>query len=328
MGLNGKSVLMFCPEFFGYREQIVNQMGLEGCFVDCYDERPASDFLTKALLRMNSPLIRSRVKKYYAGIITKNRDKHYDYVFVIKGEAVDSEIIGMLRNVYSDAVFVLYLWDSVRNVPGGQRKLGLYDRVLTFDPDDARKYDIPFRPLFYGSGFERAQDEDTYAYDICFVGTAHSVRPRIVKEIERSCAQNGLRFYSYLYLPHVLVYVYNRLTNRDYRRVSRGDIHFEPLPRHEVQDIYRSSRCILDIEHPGQQGITSRPLEMLKMQKKIITTNQKIADYDFYCEDNFLIIDPDHPSLDTEKLNREYVPVSRELLDKYSVKGFLDSVLY
>lgn len=328
MGLNGKRVLIFCPDFFGYREQIVQQLQQNQCHVDLYDERPSTDSVTKVLLRLNCPLIRPKVHRYFERIIENHRDERYDYVFVIKGEAVDSKVVSMLRRAYPNAVFVLYLWDSVANIPDCEKKIGLYDRVLTFDPDDSQKYGLPFRPLFYGSGFESAAENAEFEYDVCFIGTAHSIRPRIVAQIAQSCQRAGLRFYSYLYLPHVLVYYHNKLVLSDYKYLDRSQIHFTPLSREQMQRIYRSSRCILDVEHPKQQGITTRPLEMLKMQKKVITTNRQIVDYDFYNSANFSIIDTANPEVDTDFLQQDFVPASQQLLDKYSVQGFLDAVLY
>lgn len=324
--LKNKSVLMFCVEFFGYREQMLEGLKRLGCHVDMYDERPNNHFLTKTMIRYNVGLIRPSLRSYYRQIIEQNKDKDYDYVYVVKGEGVNEEIIAMLRAAYPRAKFILYLWDAVRNIPDCANRMGHYDRVLTFDPVDAKDYDLPFRSLFFGSDFPEAEEREDYTYDICFIGTAHSVRPRIVKQLEAYCRKEGLRMFSYLYSPHILVYMLNRLTNPDYRWVRKKDISFAPMGREQMQQLYRCSRCILDVEHPKQNGVTTRPLEMLKMQKKIITTNSQIAQFDFYRPENFFVIDRENPKLDKSFIEGKYMPVDEKTLYRYSVEGFLEEV--
>lgn len=318
---------MFYPEYFGYGEQIVDAMRLEGYEVDNYDERPSNGFVGKALVRLGIGLYRPFQLRRIKRIIEEHPGKQYDYVFVIKGEAINEEVIALLRQAYPKARFILYLWDAVSNFRNGKRMIGQYDRVLTFDPVDAQKYQILFRPMFYGPGFEEeAGGEQDYDYDIAFIGTAHSIRPRIVKQVRTFCEENNLRFFSFLYSPHTLVDLFNRVRNPDYRWAKRSEIHFQPMEHDEMQRIYRRSRCILDVEHPGQQGITTRPLEMLRMQKKIITTNQLISGYDFFRSENYLVINPDAPKIDIAFLESSFVPVSKALLDQYSVQGFIRDV--
>ena len=57
---------------------------------------------------------------------------------------------------------------------------------------------------------QQAFPED-FDYDVAFIGTAHSSRPRIVKTLTAQCKQRGRKFYSYLFTPHYLVYFYNKL---------------------------------------------------------------------------------------------------------------------
>lgn len=324
--LQGKSVLMFCVEFFGYREQMAEGLKRMGCNVDMYDERPNNSVLLKTMIRYDVGVIHPVLRQYYQQIIRNNREKKYDYIFVVKGEAINREILQLLRNAYPNAKFVLYLWDSVQNIPDCANRMKCYDRVLTFDPVDAHEYGLIFRSLFFGSDFPMGDPEGEYEYDLCFIGTAHSIRPRVIKQMEACCAKADLRFYYYLYSPHILVYLFNRLTNPNYRWIRRSDIHFKPLTRSQMQHIYKQSRCVLDVEHPKQNGITTRPLEMLQMRKKIITTNRQISQFDFYKPENFYWIDQDEPGIDRNFVYTEYVPVEKEILHRYSVEGFLEEV--
>ena len=325
--LKNKNILMICADFFDYRKQIVQGLEAAGCHVDLYDERPSSSFLTKALIRCGSRLIHPALRRYYAQIIADNRQKVYDYVFVVKGEALTGESVAMLRTAYPTAQFVLYMWDSIKNTPGSRERIRLFDKALTFDPTDAEKMQIPFRPMFYGQEVSALPPEGgAYDYDISFVGTAHSVRPHTVKAVEAFCKKENLRFFYYLYSPHPLVYYMNRLLNPFYKTIHKSDIHFTPISGRELLRVYRQSRCVLDIEHPDQCGTTTRPLEMLKMQKKVITTSRFIDRYDFYHPQNILVIGKNAENLNREFIFSDYIPLSDEIADHYSMTAFLRDI--
>ncbi|MBR2040348.1 MAG: hypothetical protein IJ948_03085 [Clostridia bacterium] len=318
-----KNILIFCPAFFGYQNRIAQAFKDEGYSVDLYDERPNNGFVCKTLLRLNFKPYKSVVQKYIKKVIEQNRDKQYDYVLVVKSEAFGEKELELLRNAYTNAEFILYLWDSVVNVPDGEKKISLYDKVFTFDPNDAEKYNIPFLPIPYGKEYSEVKQSGSYEYDVAFIGTAHSVRPRVIKTIKKQCDEMGKKCFYYFYSPHILVYLLNKLINKDYKYISLKEVNFKGLTSKEVCEVYASSRCVLDIEHPKQKGTTTRPVEMLPMKKKIITTNTHVKDFDFYSENNFLIIDRDNPQINEEFFESPYIEASKEVVEKYSPKTFV-----
>lgn len=324
-----KRILMFCPKVFGYDIRIAEALRSQGYTVDLYDERCSNGFVGKSCIRLNIKLYYPVIRRYIAGIIQQNRDKQYDYVFVVKSEGLTPEAIGMLRQTYPQAKFILYFWDSLANFRDWKRRMPLYDRVLTFDPADAKQYNIPFLPIPYGTEYLQGDSEapEAYSYDVVFIGTAHSVRPRVVKQLAAACEQKGRRCFTYFYSPHILVYWFNKLTNPDYRWITRKEIHFTPLPAEKTLQLYRESRCVMDIEHPKQHGTTTRPVEMLAMKKKIITTNTAVKDYLFYNENNFCLIDRDNPKIDDAFFETPYIPASKEILRQYSPEAFVKALL-
>ena len=128
-------------------------------------------------------------------------------------------------------------------------------------------------------------------------------------------------------LTHILVYLFNKLTNPDYRWITLKDIHFKSLSSEEVCQIYNVSRCVLDIEHPKQSGATTRPIEMLPMKKKIITTNQHVKEFLFYNDNNFCVIDRDRPKLEDAFFHLPFLPVDEQLIQVYSPKAFACGLL-
>lgn len=324
-----KRILMFCPRFFGYDARIAEALRAAGHSVDLFDERCSDGFVGKSCIRFNVKAYYPVIRRYIKGVIDENRDKQYDCVLVVKGEGITPQAIALLRQAYPGAKFILYLWDSVDNIRDCERRMPLYDRVLTFDPVDARRFNIPFLPIPYGRQYARdsGEEPENYRYDLAFVGTAHSIRPRVVKQVAEECEKNGRTCFTYFYSPHVLVYLFNKLTNPDYRWITRREVHFTPLPEERLLEIYRESRCVLDIEHPGQHGATTRPVEMLPMRKKIITTNTELRDFPFFNENNFCIIDRDDPKIRDSFFEKPYVPTDDEIMRRYSPEAFARAII-
>lgn len=327
MTLENKRVLMFCEDFFGYREQMAGRLRKMGAQVDLYDERPSNGTAAKIALRLGLGIYRRAVRRYYRGILEECGGGIYDYVFVVKGEVVDKEVVEALRERLPEAEFILYLWDAVANIPDGEKKLPLYDRVYTFDPVDARDFGLRFRPLYFGKEYgQPAEEPAAYRYDMAFIGTAHSIRPRVVRELERSLQEQGRSCFSFLFLPHPLVYFHHKLRNPAYRGVRKADIHFRPLDGSVVREIYQTSRCVLDVEHPDQRGLTARTIELLGMGKKIVTTNQWISQYDFYNANNICVIDREHPAVDESFFGQAYEKIPDAVLAHYTLSAFIGEI--
>lgn len=327
MASKQKSVLILCPSFFGYENRIAEAFRDEGFEVSLYDERPNTGLICKTALRYNLKFYKPVIRNYIKEIIELNKDKQFAYILVVKGEAIAEKEMAMLHAAYPEAKTILYFWDSVANTCDGEKKITLYDRVLTFDQNDAAKYNLTFLPLPYGKEYIRADESAEIEYDVAFIGTAHSARPRIVKQIKEQCDKMGRKCFIYFYSPHILVFLLNKLFNKDFRYISFKEVNFKSFSTEEVCSIYNVSRCVLDIEHPKQQGTTTRPIEMLPMKKKIITTNPYVKNFDFYNQNNFFIIDRDAPQIDESFIESEYLPIKKEILSQYSPKRFVEELL-
>ena len=74
-------------------------------------------------------------------------------------------------------------------------------------------------------------------------------------------------------------------------------------------------------------GLTMRTIELLGLQKKIITTNIDIVNYDFYNPVNILIIDRDSPKINKEFFTTPFTPIPQEIVSKYIISNWLKRML-
>jgi hypothetical protein len=88
----------------------------------------------------------------------------------------------------------------------------------------------------------------------------------------------------------------------------------------------KRSRVILDIQHPAQEGLTMRTIEMIGAGKKLLTTNREVISYDFYDSHNMQYIDRNNPVIDKSFFKTDYRTIDSRIYDKYSIRGWLREV--
>lgn len=325
--LSGKRILYISPRFFGYEDEIEHVLTNDfGAYVDFYDDRPSNDFWTKVFIRLKlKSLLKRKIDSYYKSIFDAIKEKIYDYIFVISPETLSQKELIVIRNLQPHAQFILYMWDSFKN-KNSFELLPLFHKVLSFDSQDAQKYNLIFHPLFYSGIYSGGHPSSHTPYDLCSIATAHSDRYVLVQKIKHELNSINLRLFSFMYLPSQMMYWVRKLFLKKYHYGNMSDFSFTPMSSQEIVSIMAQAQVILDINHPAQYGLTMRTFEALGLQKKIITTNKNIKDYDFYTEENILIIDRDSPKINVEFFKTPYVPLPQKVYEKYSLKNWIQFV--
>lgn len=306
-------------------QHICDQLGMK---VDQIADKPNDKAFGKIAGRLHLKVYEKVQDEYYHREIS-NLKHDYDYILVIRGEYTTKNALKELKNRFGRAKLVLYMWDSIQNNHHIEEKWPLFDRVYTFDRKDYLQYldKIGFIPLFYCEEYVKEAFFDNYEYDLAFIGTAHGDRPKIIKAIKQECENKGLKIFCYLYCPHILVFYYNKIFNRDYKRITRSDLNFKMLPQKTIYEIYSKSKCIVDIEIKTQTGLTMRTMDVLGLKRKLITTNTDIINYDFYNTNNIMILDREKAELNEEFLKKPYEELNEKVYNKYSMKNWLIQLL-
>jgi hypothetical protein len=322
---DGKKILFIGPRTFGYEREITARLEQLGATVEYYDDRPSAKATIKAAIRLFPQLVRRQIRSYFDAIL-ENVQNDFDFVFIIKLECMPLDILEKLRQKLVRACFIYYSWDSVRNNPNFMGAAKYFDRLFTFDTEDARADScLKLRPLFFLNEY-RDLPPSPAQYDLCFVGTVHSDRFALIKKVKKLLESGGVRTKFYMFVPHKLIYWVNRVFSRGFWGSKPSDFAFEPLKKGDLLQMIAQSRAILDIQHPGQTGLTMRTIEMLGARKKLITTNPLVSSYDFFRPENILVIDRNNPVIDTGFLDVSYVNLPVDLYERYSLDGWIREV--
>jgi len=321
--VSGKSILFFSPKFFNYEKEIKLAMEKLGATVVWADDRPSNSFTAKVLIRLNKNILKKMIQRYYDRVIGSFKGKQFDYVLFISPESLNRGILKKMKDEFKSSKFILYMWDSFENKQSVEL-LDLFDSVLTFDSNDAKNYNIKLRPLFYIDTYKEKKSTKPL-YDLLFIGTAHSDRYDFVQHKIKPFF-DGMNIKLYFFLSSRRLFWLKKLFDKDFRSIQFKDISFKPLSHLDNFDFINKSKIILDINHPRQVGLTMRTIETLGAQRKLITTNANVINYDFYNEDNILVIDRKKPRIDRSFMARPFKPSIDVVLTKYSIWGWIFDV--
>lgn len=265
--LRGKKILLFSP--YGctkhYGEAIKEELETRGAFVDGYDERPSQNPITKIIIRLFKKRIPQLFDKYIKSIIRHNIDKDYDFILICRGEAFTPLTIKSLRKAYPNAKVLLYLWDVMHDCAMDD-VLSSCDKVMSFDPEDAKKHRIGFRPTFYVNDYLKVKETTEYKYDIEFICTLYHPRQYAIKKLKQTLESQQIRLFLYLYVPGFIMYVHEYLFHFPFYPFRK--IHINPLSISETLKVLGKTRCILDINPPYQVSLSTRAHEAIASKRK------------------------------------------------------------
>lgn len=327
-----RKILLIAPVFFNYYKEMIKELELMGYEVDYICDAPSNSNISKAIGRINKNLIKGTTKKYFDGkVIPTIQGKKYNDVLIVGGMtfAFTPDMVARIKELNPQARFVMYQWDSEKNLPYSTGIHPYMDQLYSFDLNDCKQMSkYTFLPLFYTRIYEKIGKENVegYKYDCSYIGTAHPQKYKDVNEMSSALKDIMPRQYIYHYMPSKLKYYYHKLLAPEFKNAKMNDFKTEKVPSNEVMNIFKASKCILDAPQAGQTGLTIRTIECLGAKRKMITTNKDIKKYDFYNESNILVFEG---SIDKNRefFTAPYAEVSDDIYKKYSLREWLSFML-
>lgn len=304
--------------FYDYEHSIATRLRERGATLVAFQDQPPE--LQSGVRRRFQRDPEAVLARYEQQILVAAQAQAFHQVLVIKAVGLRLSFLKTLRERLHDSEFILYQWDSLARLEGIEVRLPFFDRVLTFDRRDAQvRPEMTFRPLFFrdvppSTGAEQPD------IDVAFVGWLHSDRLKLVRRMQAEAKVLGLTTFVYLYTGW-LTWL-KLLLRGEVRDVYPRSLTYEQLLRFS-----RRTRCIYDLPHALQAGLTMRTIETLAIHKKLLTTAQDVVHYDFYNPDNVRVVRLPETGLDRDFIMSTPTPIDPAILRRYSLDAWLDDVL-
>ncbi len=263
-----------------------NQPGI--CLVN-YPLDNRSIFLRTLFAIHNSRAINSVVKipfkelwyKYY---FTNQFENNKPICFIVSGRYISIEYIRFLKQTYPKCRIVKLYRDIKRvsreTLPEFTDEIcnELFDLQMSEDFEEAAENGYIYFHEFE-SKIEIAHADKYPLYDIFFAGAGKDRLP-VLMDIYNTCRLNGLNCRYYL----IRVPKENRIP---YEGITYAD---KQMPYTEMLYNTVNSRCVLEINRQGGYSYTSRFLEAVMYNKKLITNNPYVKNSPMYNEKYIRII--------------------------------------
>lgn len=262
-------ILLICPLFYDYHQQIIDALQKRGHKVVFFPERPPR--LLYSVAKRLGRWTRNIVYGAYKTRILREASKAtFDLALMIRCEIFTQADILNFRSRMPDTAFIMHQWDSDA-VSGYGALIPYFDYVTTFDLVDAALFKIDYVPLFFSNDYlaPAGQKKDL---DLCFVASYQEHRYNKSREVISEVEKRGGKYRSHLYIQFI-DYLKLWLSGR---QPGWGHVTFQKLSRKDVAALFRRSRFVLDIENKKQTGLTIRTFEALASRSGLISTNPSV----------------------------------------------------
>lgn len=316
-------MVVICPSFFGYRDRIIGAFERNGFDVIGFDDRPANDALTKGIIRLAPSLIKTRITNHYESILKQARSFEPKYILFVNPESFRPELFTEFKSIGSRPDLILYAWDSIANKPRILSSLAHFSYASTFDPRDAIRYGLHFRPLFFSTRPPCSPPE----YSLAFWGTAHSDRYAVFKKVAKASATaSHLPVFSHLYVQNYASFYFRQFLHSHSANVPLKALTTSSLGYDDILALMSRSCAVLDVQHPEQVGLTMRSIETIGTQANLLTTNADVTRYSFYDDRTVAFLNREAPA-PPGRLVRRRGDAERANLQDYSIDTWARDLL-
>ena len=314
--LEGKSIVFHMPHYFNIYEIFpynIELLGMRLIHIGhpsfYYKEKKYKiiNFFRKFFLRDKQ--YKNQLRKqfdidYFRECVKDISPKSIDYVLIIRPDIVPEEKLNEMISLGKKTI--AYQWDGLDRYPDVFNCIPKFDVFYVFDPADYQKYKsiYPNLKLTHNFFFE---DEDTISTievkeSVFYRGGYYADRMEDILLLER------------------LLSSYNIPTD-----IQISFFKGEKIPKIENEKITFFQGQI-DFNYyfkKVKKGLSLRFFESLKYEKKLITNNTSVVDYDFYNPNNIFILHKDSLE-DLEKfIHSDYEKLPTEIVESYSFKAWL-----
>jgi len=262
----------------------------------------------------NEDLLLSKLDKF--------PENYFDNSFFIRADFYSEKV---LKKVTTISKFNFsYHWDGLDRFPEIISRIKYFNHFYVYEKNDLTKYHSKYNNLLLTNSFyfnhEIKNSIETQETDIFFLGACKKSRMNDIVSYYNKFIKLNIKTSIHLFYEDL------DLKNK-YSNI--GFTFFDtPLDYYQTLSMVKSCKVILDIlikEDYSHSGLSLRFFESIKYEKKIITDNKSILDYDFYNPQNIFIIGLDDETTLNAFVTSPYLQLSKKITEKYNFVNWFNS---
>lgn len=264
------------------------------------------------------------IKKYFSEELTEKLSQYHansvDFILIIRPDKIDISTLKRIKTIGKKIVG--YQWDGLHRFPEVFQTIEYFDRFFVFDKDDYQKYKNQYSNLMLC---------DNFYFD--YPSTEIKIKNNR-KKIYYIGSYIKSRFDSIVYFIDILsqyeVDLNIILWGKNNSNIRNKNIIFtrDRISMYDNLKSVQKSDIILDFKAKEHNGLSFRFFEAIKYEKKIITDNTNVMDYDFYNPTNIFVMGKDDIKTIENFLQMPYQKINQEIVQKYSFSAFLKKCFF
>ena len=238
-----------------------------------------------------------------------------DYTLIIRPDVFPIDFIRKLRT--KTKKLIAYQWDGLDCFPNVYKCIGLFDRFFVFNGSDLGVPSVlPITNYYLGFCEKYMCFDSDLQSDVFYTGTYSRHRIPDLGRLIHDFRLLGCN-------------VRCHLNDKKKRFLKKYDLWTtnETLGYDENMRYAYNTKIIIDLVKPSHVGLSFRFFEAIRFEKKMITNNRKVAEYDFYHPNNILIWNNNDIQDLKEFIDKPYEPIPQEIKEKYSFQNWLHYAL-
>lgn len=314
-----KKLLFIAPGYYGFNEVVFDGLkkysGYDVTHINSTAPYQYKNFLERVYNFFLKVFFKKNLKNIKRGEHIQRiiNSQQYDIVLVNRPDVLSDIDLhcAFQRSKKSIALF----WDSIQKIPSQKECINKFDICYSFDSEDCKNYNLNYITNFYFAEYEKKEIK----YNIGYLATYD-------KRIKETVI-----LFNYFNKKNISakarIFTYKSIPIKEEMPTSIEVIH-KIIPFSESYKYYLDCKIILDLAHPHQRGLSFRPYEAIGLNKKIITTNKDIVNYDFYDPNNILVVnDIKNFSIPESFINSEYQQPEEWIKEKYYIKNWIKNII-
>lgn len=310
-----KKIAIIATHSFGYIDFLVNKLksyeNVDFVYVNI-DSIPFS--YKNKLSRVKNAVLKLLS---FSGLKEKNRtdfikktlsgNRKFDQILVIRPDKLEKEALVFLRE--NSIKMTSFFFDGIENFVDQKKTLSFFDTVFSYDKKDVTNYNFKFLTNYIYDDKIEEKPIENLAFNI----SSFDKRFSFLEKIASYLTQNNISFL--FIVKKDKPFVHDTIT-----------ITKKYLPISEVKEHIARSLVLIDLQKTKQNGLSFRIFEALGYNKKLITNNQDIVNYDFYNPNNIFVVSEDNVNIPVDFFKRKYEEVSPDIIKRYKLENWIFEV--
>lgn len=308
----------------------LNEKGISAYHINLGSYKHASffvrfiNFLSKIFLGKN---LKNKKKQDFIIETLKNNGLH-DQILVINPDVIEIEYHKKIKEYTK--IYNAYLYDSVARFPVEHLlNENLFDTIFSFDIDDCKKYGfIKVNNYIY---LDKQPIKENNQYNVLTI-SSFDKRFTLFNNIGYILSNKGFKI-NFIFVSRNITYKKIKYNLKVFLNIISGKkahktfkFRSKKISNNKLLEYYQTTDVILDLVQGDQTGLSFRVFEAMALQKKLITDNPAIKNYNFYNTNNILVIDKKNPVIPLEFLESKYESILDEIYNQYTIDSWVKNI--